>query len=167
MKEDKFIEKVTQGFENELDSIPTNHELLQRIKEENPNKKRVFPLWLQSPFWSYGYGLAALLFAFLYFTKPIETKELIVYRDNPPQLVKDTLLVKDTVYIEKEIIKNNNVKLVSNTKRKKRNKPSIPQATFTFKEQYFDAEQLEEQQKSVGKSSDQSGELAQFLGVSI
>ena len=167
MREDKFIEKVTQEFESEVESIPVNHDLLKKIKEENSKKKRLVLLWFQSPVWSYGFGLTALFFAFLYFLKPTETRELIVYRDNPSQVTTDTLIVKDTVFIEKEIIKNKPIQLVSNRISKKKKKTSTPQATFTFNEQYFDAEQLEEQQKAVGKSSEQSGELAQFLGINI
>ncbi len=166
MKEDKLIDKIRQEFETEIDSIPVNKDLLQRIKEENLKKRSVLPLWFQSPVWSYGFGLASLLFACLYFFKPTETSELIVYRDNPPQIVKDTLFVKDTVFIEKEVV-TKNTRLVSNPSQRIRKPRKSQQVTFTFNEQYFDAEQLEEQQKAVGKSSEQSEELAQFLGVNI
>ena len=161
--------RIQDEFRKEIESIHINEDLLKKIKEENPKEFRILPIWFYSPSTSYAMGLLALIFATLFFLKPSKTNELIVYKESPAQIIKDTVVMNDTIYLEKRIPAMNQTRLVSNSSSKKRKiKPRTkPPVTFAFDEQYFDSQQLEEQQKAIGKSSDESGDLAQFLGVSI
>lgn len=166
----ELIVKAKKGYKKELDAIPYNTELLKKIKDTPSTRRSILPLWMTRPVPGYALGLAVLAFLLLYTVTPTKTTELIVYRDGPKEIKVDTVFMRDTVFKRAELnsLPTKTKKLVSSPAKKHTPKPTIiPTASYTMQKQYFDGEQLKNQQSLVGKSSAESGELAQFLGVRI
>lgn len=165
----EVIAKAKKGYKKELDAIPYNTELLKSIKESSSHRKSILPLWLTKPVPSYALGLAVLAFLLLYTVTPTKTTELIVYRDGPKEVKIDTVFMRDTVFKSTKLDPSPTTKKLVSRPKNKYNRKSIirPTASYAVQKQYFDGEQLKTQRDLVGKSSKESGELAQFLGVRI
>lgn len=171
MKESEIIKKAKEGYNQEYIELKDNPTFLNQLKEVNKTKKKpFFLLWLSKPIPAYSLVLACLLFMLLFYTVKPQPTELIVYNNPEPIIQYDTIMVRDTIMIEKE---NESVrikpeeKLANRVPKKLENKAFTPiQTVVNNGEFYFDASQVSEQQNLAGSSSADS-ELAQFLGVSI
>lgn len=171
MKETEIINKAKEGYNKEFNELADNLAFLNQLKEVNQSKKKsFFLLWLSKPVPAYSLALASLLFMLLFYTVKPKPTELVVYK-NPETLIQyDTIMVRDTIRIEKEIksVKYKPEKKLANRVPKQTEKrTSTPiQTIVNNSEFYFDASQVSEQQNLAGSSSANS-ELAQFLGVRI
>ena len=167
-KQHLMLKKTKESYKLEVSKIPVNINLLEQLKQEKEsNKKAIILGWLRYPIPSYSLVILGLLFFLVFSFQDKKTKEVIVYKQSSPIVLRDTIFKTDTIFkseerIDKYLVNNN--RLI--TKRKK-SFPIKQNILISENEYVFDSKHVEEQKEKTGTSNSDRNDLAQFLGINI